>query len=137
MKDRDVAALRGGIGERPDLVAKLVVDREREDLRLVAHRAEQIAHAAGAVANRVARVGGRHPLVHAHQRFSSTSPAFDSGLSGRPRKIAGPVLLQLEQLFGEPDLIPEIPRDRRRRLARALQHLVDVTQQRAVEIFRS
>ena len=89
MKDRDVAALRRRIGERPDVVAQIVVDRQRENVRLVAHRAEEVAHAAGAVADGVALVGGRHPLVHAHQRFSSTRPAFDSGLSGRPRKMAG------------------------------------------------
>ena len=90
----------------------------------------------GAVANRVALVGGRHPLVDAHQRFSSTRPAFDSGLVRQAAENRGAILLQLEQLFSQPELIPEVPRDRRRRLARALQHLIDESQQRAVEVLR-
>ena len=43
-------------------------------------------------------------------------------------------MLKLEELFSKPELIPEVPGDLGNRLPRALQDLIDVTQQRAVEV---
>ena len=44
-------------------------------------------------------------------------------------------MLQLEEIFGQLELIPEVPGHLRRRLARALQDLIDVAQEGAAEVF--
>ena len=66
VEDRQVAAPRRRIGERPHVAAQLVVDGQGVDLGGVAHRPQQIAHPPGAVADRVSLVRGRHPLVDDH-----------------------------------------------------------------------
>ena len=66
VKDRDVAASGGGVAERPDVAEEVVVDRQRVELRLVAQSPQQIAQPPRAVADRVAPVRGRNPLVDDH-----------------------------------------------------------------------
>ena len=67
VEDRQLAPLRRRIGERPHVVPQIVVDGQRVELGLVAHVAQQIAHAPRAVADRVALVRRRHPLVDDHR----------------------------------------------------------------------
>ena len=66
MEDGDVSTTCGRIGERPDVLAQVVVDREGEEVRLMPAAPEHVAHDTRAVANRVAAVGRRHPLVDDH-----------------------------------------------------------------------
>ena len=62
------------VGERPDVVAQVVVDGQREQVGGVALGPQQIADAAGAVADGVAPVGGRHPLVDDHGAAGAVLP---------------------------------------------------------------
>ena len=78
MEDRDVAGARARVGERPHLVAEVVVDRQREEIRVVALRAEEIPYVPGAVADGVAPVRRRHPLIDDH-RSASASQASSAG----------------------------------------------------------
>ena len=66
MEDRDVAAAGRRIGERPHVAFQSRVNRQREEIRLVAGVADHLADAAGAVADRVTFVGRRHPLIDDH-----------------------------------------------------------------------
>ena len=66
VEDRDVAASRRRIGERAHVALQIVVDGQRVQLGGVAHAAEQAAHPPRAVADRVALVRRRHPLVDDH-----------------------------------------------------------------------
>ncbi len=66
MKDRDVPARRAGVRERDRLAAHVLVNRQREDVGLVAEPAQQIADGARAVADRIAAMCRRHPLVNPH-----------------------------------------------------------------------
>jgi hypothetical protein len=63
VKDRDVAAPSPRIAKRPDVLLHVVVDRQRVDVALVAHRAQQIAHAARRIADGVAAMRCRQPLI--------------------------------------------------------------------------
>jgi hypothetical protein len=66
MKDGDVAARGCGVGERPHVVAQVVVDAESVDVGVVAHASEQVADVPRAVADRIAPMRRRHPLVDDH-----------------------------------------------------------------------
>ena len=66
VEDGQVAVPRRRIGERPDVAAQVVVDGQGEQVRVVAHRAQQPAHAPGGVADGVAAMRRRHPLVDDH-----------------------------------------------------------------------
>ena len=68
MEDRDVAPPRGRIRERPDILAQVVVDREREEIRLMSAAPQHVAHDTRAVADRIAAVRRRDPLVDDHCR---------------------------------------------------------------------
>ena len=63
MEDGDVAVAATPGRRTAHVAAQVVVDGQREEVRLVALRAQQIPDAPGAVADRVALVRGRHPLV--------------------------------------------------------------------------
>ena len=83
-------------------------------------RAQHIAHAPRAVANRVAAVRRRHPLVDDHRR---PGPGSESGTSGarlqRQRlEQRRPELPQLLEPFELVELRPEVPGDLGRRPAR-------------------
>ena len=73
VEDRDVAAPRRVVAERTDVLAQVVVDRQREEVGLVPGGAQQVADPARAVADGVAAVRRRHPLVDDHQRASARS----------------------------------------------------------------
>ena len=66
VEDRHLTLRRRRIGERPHVLPEVVVDREGVEMRLVAHRPQEVADAPRAVADRVALVRRRHPLVHDH-----------------------------------------------------------------------
>ena len=83
VQHRDVAAARRRVRERPHVAAEVVVDGEREDVRRVALAAQQVAHAARAVADRVSPVRRRQPLVD-HQRGVSVMPPAPA--DGRERR---------------------------------------------------
>src|SRR5436190_1468898 len=68
-------AISAAIGERPHVVAELLVDRQRIELRLMAHRPEQCAHPACAIADGVSLVRRRHPLVDDHPPAFTPAPA--------------------------------------------------------------
>src|SRR3954471_23823411 len=90
MKDGEIAAPGLRFIERPDVMAQLVVYRQRENLGLVAHRPQEVADVPRAVADGVSLMGGGHPLVHSHQLFFSvTIPAVDPGCGGSAWKMAG------------------------------------------------
>ena len=88
MKDGDVAGARTGICERPHILAQVIIHRQRVEIRLVPFLAEERAHAAGAVADGIAPVGGRHPLVDDHAP-SSPAPGGPPPLSSLPRPACG------------------------------------------------
>ena len=67
MKDREIAAPRRSVVKRPDFVPKIVVDGQREQVGVVTTAAQQIADPPGAVADGVAAMGRRHPLVDDHR----------------------------------------------------------------------
>ena len=71
MKDRQVAAACRGIVKRPHLALKRFVYRERVQLGIVSEAPEQIANPARAVADRVAFVRRRNPLVDDHVRCAA------------------------------------------------------------------
>ena len=66
VKDRQVAAPRRCIAERPNVAGQIVVDRQRVEIRVVPEAAQEIAHVPGAVAHGVATMRGRNPLVDDH-----------------------------------------------------------------------
>jgi hypothetical protein len=66
VEDRDVAPARTRVGELPDVIAEVVVYRERVELGFVPHPAKQIADAARAVADGVPFMSGWHPLINDH-----------------------------------------------------------------------
>ena len=66
MKDREIAAPCRAVAERTHLLPEVVVDRQREQVGVVALAAQQIADAPGAVADGVAAMSRRHPLVDDH-----------------------------------------------------------------------
>ena len=68
VEDRDVAAPRRVVAERTDVLAQVVVYRQRVEVGLVPGGAQQVADPASAVADGVAAVRRRHPLVDDHQR---------------------------------------------------------------------
>src|SRR5205814_8583960 len=55
------------IDEGANVVPQLVVDCEREQLRIVTHAPQQIAHLPRAVADRIAAMGRGNPLVDHHR----------------------------------------------------------------------
>jgi hypothetical protein len=67
MEDRQVTPRAFGIGERPDVVAQVVVHGEREDVGPMAHAPQEIADLPGAVPDRISLVRGGHPLVDHHR----------------------------------------------------------------------
>ena len=77
MKDRDVAVARGTVGERADILAELFVHRQREDVGLVSEVAEQIADPASTVADGIALVRRRYPLIDDHG-YPLPCPSFGS-----------------------------------------------------------
>ena len=67
VEDRDVAPRRLVVGERQHVAAQVVVDGQREDVRVVPHPAQHPAHGPRAVADRVAAMRRRNPLVDSHR----------------------------------------------------------------------
>ena len=84
MKDRHIAGRRRRVGKRQHVLLEILVDGQRVQIGLVAHAAEQIAHVPGAVANGVALVRRRHPLIHLH------SPCSRDGATGLPSSVGRP-----------------------------------------------
>src|SRR5438270_501104 len=132
-------------------VTQVVVNRQRVELRVVPHRAEQRTNASSAVANRIAFVRRRHPLIDDHRnvefgiRNSEFVPAFQIPHSNflilllrRKRLINGRAIhAQLLQLLRRVELTPEVegyPRVERPRLR---EDIVDEPEQRAREVLRS
>jgi hypothetical protein len=74
VEDGQVAVVRAGLAEPPDVAGKPLVDRQRVDVGEVTHSADQVPDAARAVADGVALVRRRHPLVDDH-RLSRDTPA--------------------------------------------------------------
>ena len=121
MEDRDVASRRRRVGERQHVAAQVVVDRQREDLRVVPHAAQHLAHGPRAVADRVAAMRRRNPLVDFHRGFG------DRGLGDREtteRSARAPVnrrpeLAQLLEPLGlvehRPEVVGDLGRGTRRR----------------------
>ena len=105
MEDRDVAPACGRIGERPDVAAQVVVDRQRVQVRLVPSGTQHVAHAPGAVADRIPLVRRRYPLVDDHRP--------DGRSTGSARYSARPVLAQLLEPLELLELLPEVPGDLR------------------------
>ena len=66
MKDREVASPRPGILERHDFILQVVVHRQRVQIGAMAHPANEIAQAQGALADGVTAVRRRDPLVDDH-----------------------------------------------------------------------
>ena len=66
MEDREIAPSCPAVAERADVPREVFVDRQREQVGVVAHAAQQIADAPGAVADGVAAMSRRHPLVDDH-----------------------------------------------------------------------
>ncbi len=109
VEDRDVAAPRRRIGERPHVVAQVVVDRQGEEVRLVAHRAQQVAHTAGASPMASPRcAAGTHWLTIIGGELRGRSAVAGPGSSGRAWNAAGRYGAELLELLGLPDLLPEV-----------------------------
>src|SRR3970040_1859033 len=101
MKDRDVAGARLAVGERPHVPAKVVVDRQREQVGLVPRLPPQIPHPAWAVANRAPRLSPRAAWLQ--RRAPSAEPRIlRQGLVQRR-----PELAQLLQTLELVELRPE------------------------------
>ena len=83
MEDRHLALARRRIGERPDVIRQVVVDGERKQLALMTHGAQKRADAAGAVADGIAAVRRRHPLVHDHGASGGASSGSALSIDGR------------------------------------------------------
>jgi hypothetical protein len=66
VKDGDIPLPRRRIGERPRLGGHVLVDRQREQVRLMTHASQQVPDPAGRIANRIAAVRRRHPLIDDH-----------------------------------------------------------------------
>jgi hypothetical protein len=73
VEDRDVPGVRGGVAERPDVVPEVVVHGEGVELGLVTHGPQKVADAARAVADRIALVRRRYPLVDDHSAGAAGS----------------------------------------------------------------
>ena len=84
VEDRDVAGCRGGVAERPDIVPQVVVHGEGVELGLVTHGPQQIADAARAVADRIALVRRRHPLVDDHGGSAAAPDRSPGGTAAAP-----------------------------------------------------
>ena len=66
MQNGNLATPGGRITERPDVTKQFVVYREGEDVGLMAPFPEKSPDAASAVANRIAPMGSRDPLIDYH-----------------------------------------------------------------------
>ena len=119
MEDRDVAAPRASGSENGRTSPRRSSSmRQREEVRLVSGRAQHVAHAPRAVADGVAAVRRRHPLVDDHRGLSGwgwamRSRRLASGSRQRPieRRPELPQLLEPLELL---ELLPEVPGDFRR-----------------------
>jgi hypothetical protein len=78
VEDGQVAAAGRRVGERQHVVHQVVVDRQGEQIRLVPHGPQQAAHTSRRVADGVALVGRRHPLVDDHRAVSSSGRAWNA-----------------------------------------------------------
>src|SRR5437762_10978861 len=67
MQDCHIAAPGGRIAEGPHLVFEVLVDREGKEFRFVAEAAQQLSGLSRVVADRVAFVRGRQPVIHSHR----------------------------------------------------------------------
>ena len=85
VKDRDVASARRGIADRPHVASQVFVDRGRKEVGLVPQLAQERPHLPGAVANGIAPVRGRYPLVDDHRSGPrpSAAGARPAGSAGR------------------------------------------------------
>ena len=108
---------------------EVVVDREREHVRLVSHPPQQVADAPSRVANRIAAMRGRHPLIDDHDASACTSLRFGQRLERR--RPEGPDLVHLLRLG---HLSPEVESHRRTRTRRCASHPVDELEQCAGKI---
>ena len=85
-------ARRVRVRERPHLVAHVVIDREREDVGLVPHPAQQIPHPASAVADRVTSMRRRHPLVDTHRLMRNSKRERHRTTCIQPGRTTGATL---------------------------------------------
>ena len=66
MEHRDLPLPGRRVGERPHVARQVVIDGQGKQIAFMTHRAQEAANAAGAVADGVAAMRGRHPLIHDH-----------------------------------------------------------------------
>ena len=76
VKNSYVALACGRVAEVPHISVERVVDRERVEFGVMALVPQQIADVTGAVANRVALVSRRQPLVDNHQLSTTVGSAL-------------------------------------------------------------
>ena len=135
-----------GIGERPHVAAQVVVDRQREDVGVVAPAAEQVAHAPRAVADRVAAMRRRHPLVDDHCAVRSAglrAPARDSRAPALPASVgsawntAGRNCRSSSSRSNWSNCAQKSHATSGAGARRRLLHLVDEAEQRAAEVLRA
>jgi hypothetical protein len=69
MEDGDVSPPRRRILERPRLATHVFIDGERKQVGFVSHRLQQPPHAPRTVADRIAAMSRRNPLVDNHENF--------------------------------------------------------------------
>ena len=133
MEDRDVAAAGRVVGERPDVVAQVVVDGQREQVGGMALGPQQIADAAGAVADGVAPVGGRHPLVDDHGAAGAVCPLRSRPGAARRRRPGG-IGAAPPAAGCDAKRSQKSKATARRRLRRHRPHLLDEAADQAAEV---
>ena len=82
MEDRDIAPAGVRLGPRTHVPPQVVVHRHREQIGLMPATPQQVANPPRAVADRIAAMRGRHPLIDDHARESSAAVSSSCGAAG-------------------------------------------------------